>query len=89
MSQVITLLKTVLATLPLFVGKFRFLCTTKLVCVSGKKLIPFFSGSIAVGVPDSLNGSPCGVIAYLLTGKTPVALKSELMLRGHCWAPCY
>lgn len=52
----------------------------KLVCVSGKKLILFFSGSIAGGVPYSLNGSPYRVIAYLLSGKIPVALNAELML---------
>lgn len=86
MSQVITLFKTVLATLSLSLWESS---DYKLVRVSGKELIPFFSGSIAGGVPYSLNGSPYRVIAYLLSGKTPVALNTELMLWGHCWAPCY
>ena len=46
------------------------------------KLIPCFSASTAVGVPDGLGLSPGSEIAYLFTGKTPVALKPEVMLRG-------
>ena len=40
------------------------------------------STSTAVGVLDTLCGSPGRVIAYLLTGKTPVALNLEVVLRG-------
>ena len=35
-----------------------------------------------MGVPDGLGPSPGSEVAYLFTGKTPVALKPEIMLQG-------
>ena len=49
---------------------------------SKMKFIPLLSASFAVGVLDSLGGSPGREIAYLLTGKTPAALNPAVMLRG-------
>ena len=42
------------------------------------KLISCFSASTAIGVPDSLGLFPGSEIAYLFTGKTPVALNPEV-----------